>query len=139
MKQITIKPLKYHLETVSVKAVYIRRAEGSMTDTLPSHYEWMEFSSIEAANKHLEWWKFTYADLGGDKHDFKIVWNDDSEYSGCLSCMSPYNKYYRPEVNRVNDHIKEHLEWMINEGARTGYISENDIQNAKLLLDKYEL
>ena len=119
---------------VSLKAIYLRREVGSLND----QHDWIEFKSVEAANMHLFQHQFSFSDLGYDQVDFKIVWVDGTEYSGCLTCISPYNKHYAAARNRVNDHVIGHLQWMINEGARTGYVSENDIQNAKLILDKYK-
>lgn len=119
-----------------IKSVSIRRAEGeghAMGDI------WHTFPTMHLANVTMLFFEGSYPELGYHKHDYKIVWDDDCEYSGRIDCMHPTNKFYKDGCNRIDSNVREQLSWIINEGAQFNYVSKIDIQNAKMILDNYEL
>lgn len=121
---------------VSIVKIHIVRVEGGTDEP------WYEFNTMQEANTHLRIHEASYAKLGYDKHDFVIEWEDGSIYRGTIDCKHPQNKFHYAGCNRLDEHIRYNLSWILKNhgrGSIGGLISDDDCEYARDRLANYEI
>ena len=82
-----------------VKSIAITRAEG-LIDLCGKTYTFKAFGD---ANCHIAKFLSTYPDMGYDKHDIKIEWENGMVYKFRLDAYGLKNEYYKG--NTIDGHI----------------------------------
>jgi hypothetical protein len=108
-----------------LKNITIVRAEGP-SELCGIKYE---FKTFKEANQFIKTQENTFADLGYDKHDFELIFEDPKDnYKGRLDLMHPKNRHYDERANNVYFHVLDFMNYLLTDDkASKAYgISENE-------------
>lgn len=118
---------------VQVKEIEVIRLEGPVDYCDKPCY----FKKYSEANRHLQIMNSSYPKLGYDKHRFVVTFEDGFTYEGRIDMKHPDNEYYSSEPQRINDSMREFLEF--HSTKEIPGLSADFMAESRRILETYDL
>ena len=95
---------------MKLEKIIIKRVEGKFQDI-----KTVEEKTIDAAERTLQGWAYTAPDMGYDKCDFTVLWEDGEKYQGTFDLQK---KHHLQGVD-----LRGQMEYFVNWCAENGKVS----------------